>query len=577
MAGRASLDLWSYDVRLARGVSEPLDEARLDFHRWLSRFIEPDRPRRSHQKKGTTNLDIDQIRLEPQKIASLLDTPSTDTKAGHIIVDLSANAYRLLRDPFLGHLADVMAGWIEERDHVVFALLVARPSRSSLFWQSLNGVATSAKGRLFVIDSRGEVTPLGAEIAGLPELLPEYADRLGELKDGRGALEPHVLRRVGHFNSLIDAKRDQATGQYLECGHFAWDASAAVNETADELVSKIRSGGGCQEHGLILAPTRTTWMKEVALSASQVLGKELVTLGGESGSKAPPALSTAGNFVLCDTVASGATIRKVVQQLNAWDRPALAPVLSVFGATRGVRLSDTEYLEVESLRAVELPTVQAPCPQCLAGVEFSPPDLTDEPLRGLSAFDFWEMVLSFDWGREPYGAPQATRFDRIPDFRRVFQEYGDWIAFKYDALLQYLQFGREVVIVCPDEEAVQALVDHLRGRFEERLVAVAIPRRVITHVKRLRSRSALGRWEAQTPEPDWSRQLRHLRATREASVVVIDEFNASGSTVKAICRLLDHYDVAPSAYLPFWDRAPRTQLPGLRAYAMYTIDSPRPL
>jgi hypothetical protein len=182
----------------------------------------------------------------------------------------------------------------------------------------------------------------------------------------------------------------------------------------------------------------------------------------------------------------------------------------------------------------------------------------------------------------PYGAPEKELYDYIPDFGPLFERYGDWIAHKYGQLLDHLDYGGDVVVVHPDEGRAGQLVRSLQLRVEQRLVAVAIPRRVLTDVgeqtvapydvfQQASSAAEIGHDLA-----DWQRQLLQLRSQHGLALVLgMDEFNASGRSARAMVDLLHAFGVQVGAYLPFLDRHPTGPVPDVATQALYEIESPR--
>jgi orotate phosphoribosyltransferase-like protein len=57
--------------------------------------------------------------------------------------------------------------------------------------------------------------------------------------------------------------------------------------------------------------------------------------------------------------------------------------------------------------------------------------------------------------------------------------------------------------------------------------------------------------------------------------VIVDEFNASGRTARAMISVLKGFGLRPMAYIPVLNRLPAYAIEGVPIHALYEVPSPR--
>ena len=566
---------YSFEVSLGRAVTERVSDRRLKLHRWLATRLKlaanPELP----VAAGTSDLSFEDLSRKPGRIGEVLRPDVPVASDGIITVDLSTNTYDLLNERFLLWLGQALVALAKPARTVVVLVPGHPPAQTSLLWialAELNEPDTEA-GRVLVIDRLGEIRAFGAAVPAVTErLVDEIRKRQAALAGtAESRFSAKLLRRLGHFDMAKLSGEDQ-------CGRFFFDCSAATEELADILEAKLRvrySRRALSESKLVLCGVRSAWMSASAGMVAERLGIPSETLPRRVTSRHRAKLSDKRNILLFDVISSGATFDKIYSTLSGWGTPlgdhAFAALTT--DRTRVKRLG----LKVDVVEEVRQQTVpREDCPQCKAQIPFSSFELEEQHIM-ISAYDMWSMLLEVPWRAEPYWPKGKKKLDWIPDFEAVFEQFGDWIAYRYDEMLKHLGHTRDVVIVAPNERRVQRLLDRLRARFEERIVAVAIDRDVIDAVDNgddTPDAVARAAEDAGRDVDDWRRQLLHLRSSR-TPVLVIDEFNASGGSARAIVDVLRAFGVPVAAYLPFLDWHPGLDLQEVRVHALYEIPSPR--
>jgi len=486
-----------------------------------------------------------------------------------LLIDLSGNDYSLLRDSLLLSLSQTMASLLSKKRIGRACVLVPKmPPPGSLFWVPLQ---SSKGGVISVISAAGEATCVPATHVVSKATLKRSVQFQRQLnRSSKSALEAKLVRRVGHF-LRPDGKA---------CSEFYFDGSSCVTEISalfSDRLRALRKSSPPIEYILACAE-HSPWLVEAAVKLADEQRVKFIDFH-----KSPSAEKTKAKgrqcLILTDLVDTGNSVSNAIAQVTRGKlvvQPTILAALST-ARIRSVKVGPQTYT-VESLQVVDLRQYErSTCPQCRLDTPHS--RVQGDPFYGVAARDMWHMMLAYNWRAEHDPPVGQQELPITPDFERVFEDYGDWLAFKIDERLRSLGFRSEVVVVCPDELAATVLLDSLRIRLQERLIAVTLPSKLPEDVIRLsRERPGALRGELDrlsTDMPVWLRQLHNI-AKNHSSVFILDEFNASGGTARAIYRILQHLDIPVHGYIPVLDRAPASLMGwDVRSYALYQLNSPR--
>lgn len=564
----------SHVVHLGRRGANPISPDRAAFHEELAAVVADTELQPSEPADLAEPLSFDELFEQRESIIDLL-RPRQDLPAEAItVVDLSDSTYDLLSGHFLRSLAHGLTQLYKSPDQTVILLLPRVPRKSmTKMWVDLG--AKSQEGSLYVADVEGGVFDrYGDEMyednaTGLAAVINENSDLLrGSAKERFRRL---LLQRVGHFTL-------KHTGEYEMCTRLYYDGSNCIEDLAAVIVEWLRqrfTGKELSSAVLVGHAPDSDWMKEaVNIAGTRLEVRDTVLfhdhIATRKGREKPADLSDQMNIVLLDAVVTGGTMRKLVETMTEqWQVPiAPAGLVAIAGQSRvSHRSPKITFDVVKQVRQQQLK--RDDCPRCRVSAAKNSLHLKEPYLR-IPTDDMWEMLLDVPWGPEEYGAGKESRYEYIPNFSEAFKKYGGWIAYMYETLMKDRAFGNEVVIICPDEPGMRELVNSLSARFEERAVAVLVPREDIEKAQKGEL--------ADNPDDDasdWEEQLDYLSRESKATVVAIDEFNASGSTVEGIKALLDHFRVSLDAYLPFVDWGVKP-LKGVDVFPLYAFPNPRP-
>jgi adenine/guanine phosphoribosyltransferase-like PRPP-binding protein len=556
----------AFTLKLGTPVPELVPREVHDLHRWLARELLGLGQRTRIEflpERDTLYLTFDQIRDRPELISEVLNKQLGTQTPDVVLLDLSVNPYDLLREPLLLHIAEFAVDAASVGRAVAILLPAFPPEGVSLFWERL--VATDMTGTIVVLANNGENKIIGRLtsrlIHGFDNRWKGRRDHMRE--DARDRMRAHVFRRIGHFRVPMPS------GDH--CSRYVYDASLAVQELAlltEERARTLISESDLHETTLAIHSGTSPWLTSVAALVAPSLEIKFVNVTNMSRRQIRAELRGRQALLFTDFVNTGTTIRGVAARLRDHGVTLHSEALAAMGVFK-----DRTYLEL-NLRVHCIHPVVSPhqpanlCPQCKIGYPYMPLDNDrNEPLT-IRSYDMWDVVFRGEWKPETYGPSSRKRLDLIPDLKKAFADYGDWLAYKLDHALSHFGFDSELVVVAPDEPAVLKLIERLRTRYEERLVVVGLPREAL-------DAAAVGDLELRTflrsledDEPAWARQLRHA-ALRDLRVVLIDEFNESGRTALAMTHIVEAMEARCGIYVPIFNRSPGMKIEGVTAFPLY--------
>jgi hypothetical protein len=548
-------------ITLGRATSERVDTRLTELHEWIATTITSTNILVSPYDY-TINLTFDELVDGADELADAMATAYLEPapQDAVLVVDLMGNSGFLLNEPFLGKLGRYLRLWRDAgQDRVVVLLLPDLPSpEASLLWLGLQDLPEGHS--IFIVARDGRLWADHSRSVAIDALHEGFLLRLHALPRREDALRYKVLRELGHFEI------EGSDGP--QCARYFFDAELAIAELGGILTQRLidLSGSDGLPTAILTHGERSTWLHEAAMLAADRIGALPVIITNTADAEI-----FAGTDVQCtiifDVVNTGTTCRSVIGELiqrgvnllpaaYAVMRDRSCPPLALPGA---MRLEFFREVESEKVRRDE-------CVQCQIGLPFTTPlDPASTPVR---AFDMWDALLRFDWEPEPYSPGDVQRLLDSPPMGKIFSEFGDWIAYRALKIVDVLASDREVVIVSPDESEVNELMPWLSERFQGRLVSVKIPRKVLDD------------FDATGGQADdditWRTQLLHISGLPRRLIVLLDEFNASGTTARAMVRVVRGFGVTPDIYLPVLNRTTSTEVDGVPIVSIYQVSSPRP-
>jgi hypothetical protein len=431
-----------------------------------------------------------------------------------------------------------------------------------MFWDNFpRNEDANFGGRLTVIANDGTMWPRDAKrsFTAAEYLAARRHDREWLLAQ----LELRIVRRLGHFRP--------SRSRPDHCARYFYDAEQAVDEIGELIVDWVKNtlqpALPPGEPVTLLSHGRESELFHDAVAgAATVLNMPLLPV--REPNELQSLLEGETNWVapIFNVVHTGETFTGVVDWLSGHGHRvapnALAVIVSDTGARTRVNGTVLDRLSGPHQRN-RVP--QGECPQCQLKLPHTP--ARAEKQLGIRAFDMWEMFLEAGWTPETFGAGPRHRYRSVPDMRAIFKRHGTWIAYKVQWVLRQLGAGDETAFVCPDEENVKVLAEHLAILLQDRQVTVRLPPRVIRS----------DRWQAELQRrtnEEWYRQLTHLREQRFRKIILIDETAGEKTTARGMLRVLQQFELEPLAYFPIVDFSPDVAIP-VRTIPMYQVRNPR--
>ncbi len=581
MNSAGPLTAYSVVVHLGRSLPQRVSDQRLHSHRWLAHGIVRTGvvPR---SRPDSAYLSVEELALDPSRLRDYVRPPEDLPDNAIVIFDLADAPYEFLTERLLRTLAALTSDFLAARRTVLILLSQSPPPRSSALWQLLERLtAARPPSRVVVLDEDGNVRSFGAKrnvkFATLQRNWPQrWTGLQGNTLE---RFQRKIVARVGHFDLSGRSRRT--------CGRYYYDYStgdAELAELLEEWLRRHHSSTLLRSSRIVLCRVRSSAIEVAAMRAAKRVGAGFALM---KDPQQTDRLSAESNILVFDVVNSGATVEEFRSAIPDWG-VEVHPRAFAAMATEGVSLR-RQSLRVDAQVTVKQETVlQRECQRCRDRVPYTDPT-KDDPFLAISADTMWWMLEQVDWAPEGYGPNGQAKYDFIPSLEGVFEQWGDWIAYKYSRLLEELGQTDLLVVICPEETAVLRLLDRLSALYDDQLVHVAIPRDLLDEVSDRPDRAievaaeVEGVIELESRREvdsdimsEWTRQLRHLRAI-EASVVVVDEFTASGTTARGLAELLRAFDVEVAAYLPFLDWDAERSDPSFVTRALYSIPNPRPI
>ena len=389
-------------------------------------------------------------------------------------------------------------------------------------------------------------------------------------------LKRKMIRRPGHFK-----KRDPS-GQIVNCVRYFFDGSLCDKEVPQLIWEYLVAQYGTERLPCVFyhAP-RSPWLEKAIISLSldkKLAIQDLKALSEQSAVEFLTRSEELPPLLLVDLVDTGQTLAGLLRLLNKRRTNAKPRVLSVLLTNPSDPIAKTRTIQVGSdlfevwylLEVKQRVFPKGQCPMCRLDIPEAKPQAEGDYYM-LTTYNHWDMAI-----------PEGTKpEDDVPMYRRalaaalkypqIIEQNGAWLAYKIRQRLDVEGFPSDAIVVCPDEAGSRILTDYLRLVLHVSIVR--IPRDVINScVQGGDLARTKAEWEASRPE--W---FRLLTSATDAEVVVMDEFNASGSTFVGMRNLLLQFGKRVMCFFPLNDLNPAwSRASDMTVHTLYSWQSYRP-
>ena len=488
----------------------------------------------------------------------------TDGQERALLVDLTESPPDLIREPVLLHLASKVTSLLKTRMFVQAILLLpfsTRPLEDSLLFARLKEIKTAAPGReVYVVYKDGTCQRL----PGGSLTVPGYEELLRDLQaDPISQIDRKMVRRLGKFpgssgeqktrvfsylidncdNELFELMKQWYDHKHIECDAILYDTG--------NMPSMTEAVRAFAEH------KRIPYLR-IRTILSDPGGLDCVK-------------GTKRCLIVLDVIETGNTLLQFESLLTSHGCLLCNDVISVLSKGGGL-VQRVGKFTVSSFKNV-LPDPDFPI-EIQDSLRLPNTSHSEESYEQLRAFDMWYMAYMAGWEREPDVPSTGYAYKAVPNFPKMMDMFGDWIAYKMEKALERKRIPEDIFIIHPKENSSDAVSDKLRTRLDPRLLIVRVPRE---HIQA--AQEAGNKWDdvlvSLSDRDEWYYRLSQIQG---ASGLITDVFNASGSTFKTIYSLLCHLGIPCAGYFPFIDRDDFQSKPkkyNVQRFGLYSWYGPR--
>ncbi len=538
------------DIKVGSIGKIPINHSRAKFHADVAKMFYPkEKFHTCCSPMYSIPLDYKDIINQTEKINSIMDdTFLEDIKSNNhcelYCIDFTSNTFDLPRETLLIHLWYKLGKYFEISEDLKFVILLkSLPSSASASNKVFDTLKTHIRrNSVIVIDNSGNFKILSRnpnKIVFKKYKFKKFANRLKKSPETR--LKNKLIRRLGNFPQSNENRQETRFYSYL------------IDNCDDELLQLLRE-----------------WWKKENLKCDAIIYDSPSLESFANAIKAFCSELELPNYRIEDLLKNNRKLLYIASKhrislliLDVVGTGNTLRYYSSFLKRKGISISNNILTAINKGGSIEtcvdnfnvrgfLEVDKDPAHPIQMQKELNLPLTSDmyETYDKLRAFDFWYMAYSVGWEQET-DVPEniGLKYDIVPIFTKMLSEYGDWIAFKMEQFLKMLNHPQDLFVVHPDEAGAISVSDKLKLRFN-RLTIIKIPREFIKLAQENKNN-----WEeilsSVVRNKDWYIELSSIT---NASALIIDVFNASGSTFLSIYTLLKYFQIGIFCYFPFVDR-----------------------
>ncbi len=449
------------------------------------------------------------------------------------VVDFTSNPFFILREPLLLALANGMLESIKDSTCQNFILVTPKmPGDEGAFVEKLGHMtqlAGAMKYSIYLVSANGGVKhfshnqePVLSKEDALIELFQEVQG------DPLQKLEAKCVRRLGHF-------RKTSVQGNVKCRQFSYimhDCNEELLHLLEQWWSELPDSIGAIVYDL----GNNHEFKEAVLthaSKKEILAERIDDVL-KNEDLAHSMVGDKRVVLIVDVVDSGETLQYYLSKLKVAGLKIHDKALTAINKGGHKTTLLAGQISVDGLVARDSDVVMDWCPQC--GLDLVPTSEIAEDFLMLRTYDFFFMLEKVGWEAEPVTEiPQngGEGYERVPNFTKMLEEFGDWIAFKLYNAISTRNVPDNWFVLQPEEAASSALSVRLNECMPEELTVVRVPRSVIDEAQL--TGNVWSDLLVKHQSSEWANQLRSMS---NAGALVLDIFNGSDSTCRSLKALL---------------------------------------
>lgn len=491
------------------------------------------------------------------------------------IIDFTGNLFTNVRDPMLLSLANGVEIVCAKSHCRNFAILLPElPGSKGASMIRFSGLLKSLNDEInygiCFLSSNGQEIRFGNTWTSLVSITKEYADLVSSLMPSTiDRLSNRCVRRLGHFRNY-DPKL-----KIGRCRYFSYYLHDCCTEL-EELFSDWW-GNYCKNGKAILFDLRNnTPFREAILAFAERRGISCERIVDVPNDKMlADQMSSYGKVVIVlDVVDTGETLLNYSEMLSSigieFDNNVCVAINK--GGDKSTTIGD---FKVSGFIAKTSDFVEGTCPQCAIKLPFT--DDAEESHVKIRSFDMLLMATKSGWVPEPTNeVPDniGLGYKILPNFDKMMYEFGDFISYKLHIALSSGNHPEQWFIIHPDEAASSAISSRLQEYLDCKVPTIKIPREIIKEAQNNNNH-----WDRMVSDYQDAPWMEDIKEMSNASAIILDVFNASGSTCATISSLLVKYlRLNVFGYFCIIDYSPETEntiIGGVKKNSLYDWNNPR--
>lgn len=566
----------SLDLRIGLSGNHNISANRIAFHSSVAQLLLnlSEMPSRLGIELSTA-IDYRHYVKEPKIVSDSLISALRSLSGGApdlCVVDLTSNPFVLVRDPILFALIDGVEHAVNEQLCRQFAILLRElpgehlPSITHL--SNLPALQNTNDSSVTLLADSGRRYSVPGQSYSLSGELSHYSELVRKSFGGpKAEVERKTVRRLGHFS------RSGFLGMG-DCRSFSFmmaDCSRALlellsdwwktnNQAKIDILYDLKANEPFREAVKAFADRHSL----NCLRVEDIISNDVSIMTQQKAEK---------YLLILDAVHTGDTLRNYITELGSKGISLNKTILSAINRTG---TTDSQIDEYNVHGFLSKPPEMSPkcCPQCSLELPITPE--SHEEFAKIRSYDFLYMVQQFGWEPEPSDEVPAAighQLPNVPKFSLILGEYGDWIAYKIHLFLRkFANVPDDWFVIHPDETDSTQLCEKLQLYLDNRLNIVRVKRPLLEVALKGEQ------WGDILLNSDASQLKADLKAVNGAGALVLDVFNASGSTRQSLVDLLKTVGITPFAYICFVEFGSELQpsMPGsLPMFSLYDWYNPR--
>ena len=426
--------------------------------------------------------------------------------------------------------------------------------------------------RIVIFSHSGEYSP---DTLQLTSYSPEefslmFATSRG---DSRKLIEKKMICRIGHF------KRKQKDDSTICTKHF-YDGQFCQSEIVKLLETTIREKYGIDPQiQIIYHRGLSTWLKDPVLTICNWMSVPCTEIDLDIDT--PPLLQyEKSTLLIVGLVNTGGTLSRIVDkidgQIQSLDKLEIVTILSTHPTAHEEHVREWNYKNrafriTYFMCAKQQIYYKGNCPLCKADIPKS--DANSENYRMLTSDSHWEMSIQAGLKKEQNTPAHRSPLPYVIDYPKMINIYGAWLASKVRDILGLLPggFPADATIVCPEGETGSAVFSEYLQMLFSGVTVIRVPRNMIDAfaiVNHLKS-------DMQIIDQEEKSQWYHsLVSTARLDVIIMDEFNAKGTTLESLRNLVNHFGKSVLCFFVLNDLNPTwSEQQNIPVYALYRWQS----